>query len=68
MYDSQAPAANLVSDTAANEFSAMESPSGVMMAALDLSDESDESEGEGEGALALEPVELPEPSEPVMLP
>jgi transcriptional regulator with PAS, ATPase and Fis domain len=64
MYDSQAPAPNLMSDTAANEFSAMESPSGVMMAAIDLSDEGDE----GEGALALEAVEVPEPSEPVMLP
>ena len=65
MYDSQAPAPNLVSEPAAfNEFSAMESPSGVMMAhELEDSDDSD-----AEGALALEPVELPEPSEPVMLP
>jgi transcriptional regulator with PAS, ATPase and Fis domain len=73
MYDSQAPAASSapVSEiTAQSEFSAMESPSGVMMAAHELSDESDESEGEGdnEGALALEPAPLPEPPEPVMLP
>jgi transcriptional regulator with PAS, ATPase and Fis domain len=66
MYDSQAPAANLVSDTAAfNEFSAMESPSGVMMAA-ELAEDSDDSDVEG--ALALEPAPLPEAPEPVMLP
>src|SRR6188472_1577007 len=66
MYDSQAPAANLVSETAAfNEFSAMESPSGVMMA-TELAEDSDESDVEG--ALALEPAPLPEALEPVMLP
>jgi transcriptional regulator with PAS, ATPase and Fis domain len=66
MYDSQAPAANLVSETAAfNEFSAMESPSGVMMAA-EIAEDSDDSDLEG--ALALEPAPLPEAPEPVMLP
>jgi transcriptional regulator with PAS, ATPase and Fis domain len=66
MYDSQAPAANLVSETAAfNEFSAMESPSGVMMAA-ELAEDSDDSDVEG--ALALEPAPLPEAPPPVMLP
>jgi transcriptional regulator with PAS, ATPase and Fis domain len=67
MYDSQAPAANLVSEPVAfNEFSAMESPSGVMMAAA-LADDSDD-DNDAEGALALEPAPLPEAPEPVMLP
>jgi len=67
MYDSQAPAANLVSEPVAfNEFSAMESPSGVMMAA-ELADDSDD-DNDAEGALALEPAPLPEAPEPVMLP
>jgi transcriptional regulator with PAS, ATPase and Fis domain len=66
MYDSQSPAANLVSETAAfNEFSAMESPSRVMMA-TELADDSDD--GDTEGALALEPAPLPEAPEPVTLP
>jgi len=66
MYDSQAPAADLVSETAAfNEFSAMESPSGVIMAA-ELADDSDDSDNEG--PLALEPAPLPAAPEPVTLP
>ena len=70
MYDSVAPVADApVSEIVAhNEFSAMESPSGVMMAAHELSDDGDEGDGENEGALALEPAPLPEPTEPVMLP
>jgi transcriptional regulator with PAS, ATPase and Fis domain len=61
MYDSEAPAA----DSTAIEFSAMESPSGVMRALSEMG--GDEAE-EGEGALALEAAELPEALEPVMLP
>jgi hypothetical protein len=65
MYDSQAPAVySPVSDLSAlDDFSAMESPSGVMPAAELLDDE-----GENEGALALEAAPLPEPTEPMMLP
>jgi transcriptional regulator with PAS, ATPase and Fis domain len=66
MYDSQAPAAySPVSEllSALDDFSAMESPSGVMAAAELLADE-----GENEGALALEAAPLPEPPEPMMLP
>jgi transcriptional regulator with PAS, ATPase and Fis domain len=65
MYDSQAPAAySPVSEISAlDDFSAMESPSGVIAAAELL-----EEEGETEGALALEAEPMPEPTEPVMLP
>ena len=65
MYDSQAPAAySPVSEISAlDDFSAMESPSGVIAAAELL-----EEEGETEGALALEAEPMPEPIEPVMLP
>ena len=59
MYDSQAPAA--IPTT--SEFSALESPSGVMRA-HELVEDADESEG----ALALEAAPLPEVTEPVMLP
>jgi transcriptional regulator with PAS, ATPase and Fis domain len=70
MYDSIAPVADApVSEIAAqSEFSAMESPSGVMMAAHELSNDGDDGDGDNEGALALEPAPLPEPTEPVMLP
>jgi transcriptional regulator with PAS, ATPase and Fis domain len=65
MYDSQAPAAySPVSEISAlDDFSAMESPSGVIAAAELL-----EEEGETEGALALEAEPMPEVTEPVMLP
>ena len=65
MYDSQAPAAySPVSELSAlDDFSAMESPSGVMPAAELLEDE-----GEADGALALQAAPLPEPTEPMMLP
>jgi transcriptional regulator with PAS, ATPase and Fis domain len=65
MYDSQAPAAySPVSEISAlDDFSAMESPSGVIAAAELL-----EEEAETEGALALEAEPMPEPTEPVMLP
>jgi transcriptional regulator with PAS, ATPase and Fis domain len=59
MYDSEAPAA----DTSTSDFSANESPSGVMRA-CDLVEEADADEG----ALALELVEPPSAPEPVMLP
>jgi len=59
MYDSQAPAA--IPTT--SEFSAIESPSGVMRA-HELVEDADDSEG----ALALEAAPLPEVTEPVMLP
>jgi transcriptional regulator with PAS, ATPase and Fis domain len=49
--------------SALDDFSAMESPSGVMAAAELL-----EEEGETEGALALEAEPVPEATEPVMLP
>ena len=72
MYDSQAPAAySPVSEISAlDDFSAMESPSGVMQAAELLEQESDDAEGDvdTDGALALEPAPLPEATEPVMLP
>jgi transcriptional regulator with PAS, ATPase and Fis domain len=77
MYDSQAPAAySPVSEISAlDDFSAMESPSGVMKAAelLDQDNETAndadvESDADLEGALALEPAPLPEATEPVMLP
>jgi transcriptional regulator with PAS, ATPase and Fis domain len=72
MYDSQAPAAySPVSEISAlDDFSAMESPSGVMKAAelLEDSDADGEAEADGEGALALEPAPLPEATEPVLLP
>ncbi|HVY27863.1 MAG TPA: sigma-54 dependent transcriptional regulator [Polyangiaceae bacterium] len=61
MYDSEAPAA----DATTIEFSAMESPSGVMRAVSEIG--LDEAE-EGEGALALEAAELPEAPEAAMLP
>jgi transcriptional regulator with PAS, ATPase and Fis domain len=65
MYDSQAPAAySPVSEISAlDDFSAMESPSGVIPAAQLL-----EEEGETEGALALQAEPMPEVTEPVMLP
>jgi len=65
MYDSQAPAAySPVSEISAlDEFSAMESPSGVIAAAELL-----EEEGETEGALALQVEPMPEATEPLMLP
>ena len=65
MYDSQAPAAySPVSEIGAlDEFSAMESPSGVIAAAELL-----EEEAETEGALALEAEPMPEVTEPAMLP
>jgi transcriptional regulator with PAS, ATPase and Fis domain len=68
MYDSQAPAAySPVGDTSAFEdFSAMESPSGVMAAAHELLDDSEAEMNEG--ALALEAEPMPEAPEPVMLP
>ena len=68
MYDSQAPAAySPVSETSAfDDFSAMESPSGVMTAARELLDES---EAElNEGALALEAEPMPAAPEPATLP
>ena len=68
MYDSQAPAAySPVSETSAfDDFSAMESPSGVMPAARELLDES---EAElNEGALALEAEPMPAAPEPATLP
>ncbi|HEX2875761.1 MAG TPA: sigma-54 dependent transcriptional regulator [Polyangiaceae bacterium] len=73
MYDSQAPAAySPVSEISAlDDFSAMESPSGVMKAAELLDQDSDadvEADADVEGALALEPAPLPEAPEPVMLP
>jgi len=65
MYDSQAPAAySPVSEISAlDEFSAMESPSGVIAAAELL-----EEEAETEGALALQVEPMPEATEPLMLP
>ncbi len=65
MYDSQAPAAySPVGEISAlDDFSALESASGVI-AAADLLEE----EGDNEGALALEAAPLPEATEPVMLP
>src|SRR6185369_5647169 len=65
MYDSQAPAADFrLSETMAqSEFSALESPSGVI-SAHDLLDDAEPSEG----ALALELEPMPEAVEPVMLP
>jgi transcriptional regulator with PAS, ATPase and Fis domain len=72
MYDSQAPAAaSLI-----NEFSAMESPSGVIRAHelvedsdadAELADSAD-SDAHNEGALALQPEPMPEAPEPQMLP
>ncbi|HXK16528.1 MAG TPA: sigma 54-interacting transcriptional regulator [Polyangiaceae bacterium] len=58
MYDSQAPAATTPSD-----FSALESPSGVMRA-HELVGDADDSDG----ALALEAAPLPEAPEPMLLP
>jgi transcriptional regulator with PAS, ATPase and Fis domain len=65
MYDSQAPATySPVSELSAlDDFSAMESPSGVMPVAEVIDDE-----GDSEGALALEAAPLPEATEPVLLP
>jgi transcriptional regulator with PAS, ATPase and Fis domain len=65
MYDSPAPAAySPVSELSAlDDFSAVESPFGVM-AATELQGD----EGENEGALALEAAPLLEPPEPMMLP
>ena len=64
MYDSQAPAAySPVGEISAlDDFSAMESPSGVIATAEVLEEE------ETEGALALEAEPMPEAIEPVMLP
>jgi transcriptional regulator with PAS, ATPase and Fis domain len=62
MYDSEAPAA----DPTAIEFSAMESPSGVMRAVSEIGALDDAEEGEG--ALALEAAPLPEAPEAAMLP
>jgi transcriptional regulator with PAS, ATPase and Fis domain len=62
MYDSEAPAA----DSTAIEFSAMESPSGVMRALSDIGAVDDAEEGEG--ALALEAAPLPEAPAAEMLP
>ena len=68
MYDSQAPAAySPVSETSAfDDFSAMESPSGVMAAAHELLDDAEPELNEG--ALALQAEPMPEAPEPVMLP
>jgi transcriptional regulator with PAS, ATPase and Fis domain len=64
MYDSQAPAADfLASETTANEFGALESPSGVMPA-HELLEDAELSEG----ALALQAESLPEAPEPMLLP
>jgi len=65
MYDSQAPAAySPVSELSAlDDFSATESPSGVIAAAELL-----EEDVETEGALALEAEPMPEVTEPVTLP
>ncbi len=66
MYDSQAPAAySPVSELSAHDdFSAIESPSGVMAAAHELLDDAEANEG----ALALEAEPLPAAPEAVMLP
>jgi transcriptional regulator with PAS, ATPase and Fis domain len=63
MYDRQAPDA----DTSMSDFSAVESPSGVMRAS-ELAADADADEGADEGALALELVEPTSAPEPVMLP
>jgi transcriptional regulator with PAS, ATPase and Fis domain len=63
MYDRQAPDA----DTSMSDFSAVESPSGVMRAS-ELAADADADEGADEGALALELVEPTSTPEPVMLP
>ncbi len=77
MYDSQAPAADpqVTAIDAIGEFSAMESPSGVMRAAelsaaVELSNEldSDDADAVEDGALALEPAPLPEVTEAQLLP
>ena len=66
MYDSQAPAAySPVGDTSAlDNFSAIESPSGVIQAAHELLDDAEANEG----ALALEAEPLPAAPEALMLP
>jgi transcriptional regulator with PAS, ATPase and Fis domain len=65
MYDSQAPAADfgMSETTAQSEFSALESPSGVMRA-HDLLYDADVQEG----ARALEVEPMPEAPEPMLLP
>jgi transcriptional regulator with PAS, ATPase and Fis domain len=65
MYESQAPVADSPPSDfpALSDFSAQESPSGVMSAA-DLADDTDE----GSLALELEPVALPAAPEPQLLP
>jgi transcriptional regulator with PAS, ATPase and Fis domain len=63
MYDSELPAA----DSLVSDYSALESPSGVMLAA-ELLGEADDSESDGEGALALELEPLPAAPEPMLLP
>jgi len=64
MFDSQAPAADfLASETMTHEFSALESPSGVMNAHELLEDAELR-----EGALAAEVEPAPEAAEPMMLP
>jgi transcriptional regulator with PAS, ATPase and Fis domain len=67
MYDSQGPGA----DTAMSDFSANESPSGVMTACdlvEDADADTDTDTDTDEGALALELVEPPSVPEPVTLP
>jgi transcriptional regulator with PAS, ATPase and Fis domain len=67
MFDSEERVEALCSDLTANEFSGMESPSGVILAAT-ADDDVDAEEGGDEGALALQSEPTVEAVEPVLLP